>query len=211
MQVRVFLELATGLALLGAAVALVLHGDPGKPDTLFVNVGNVPGLNLGQGPDALVPAGPVPETGTPVVPERIRIPSLEVDAPVVPIVVDPSGVLEVPPDPQAVGWWAEGAQPGAGLGTSILAGHVNSATLGPGALAHLSDLRLGEGVIVVGGGQELHFRIEALRQYPKNELPATEAFSQAVEGRLAIVSCGGQFNRRTGHYLDNVIAYAVPV
>lgn len=144
-------------------------------------------------------------------PERIRIPRLEVDAPVVPVATSSSGSLNVPSDPQVLGWWADGAQPGAQRGTSILAGHVNTAASGPGALSNLIALRPGDEIIVEGSGRTLRLRVVDLVQYPKSELPASAAFSQEVEGRLAIVSCGGPFNPSSGHYRDNIIAYAEPV
>jgi hypothetical protein len=31
-----------------------------------------------------------------------------------------------------------------------------------------------------------------------------------VAARLVIVSCGGPFDATTGHYLDNIVAYAAP-
>jgi hypothetical protein len=31
-----------------------------------------------------------------------------------------------------------------------------------------------------------------------------------VAARLVVVSCGGPFDASTGHYLDNIVAYAVP-
>ncbi|MGH9243923.1 MAG: class F sortase [Acidimicrobiales bacterium] len=216
LRVWLLLHLAMGLALLGTATVLAMRGQPAEANPTAttaeaVNVGDVPGLNLGHGPDGLPlgePAAAPPTNEVP--PERIRLPSLGVDAPVVPVAVEPNGTLQIPPDPQSVGWWAEGAQPGAGRGTAVLAGHVNSARQGPGALANLNELRPGDTVVIVGGGRELKFSVEAVRQYPKHELPATEAFSQEVDGRLAIVSCGGQFDPTTRHYLDNIIAYAIP-
>jgi hypothetical protein len=50
-----------------------------------------------------------------------------------------------------------------------------------------------------------------MRAYAKAVLPAASIFSQHVAARLAIVTCGGPFDAATHHYLDNIIAYAVPV
>jgi hypothetical protein len=32
-----------------------------------------------------------------------------------------------------------------------------------------------------------------------------------VAGRLVLVTCGGPFDASTGNYLDNIVAFAVPV
>ncbi|MGH9137990.1 MAG: class F sortase [Acidimicrobiales bacterium] len=199
-----------GVALLAAALAIGLRGGPPAASAASgpVNLGVIPGLDVGQG-SAAPPSGVAAPVGDGIVPTRVRIPSLGVDAPIAAVSVDPAGTLGIPVDPQVLGWWAEGARPGAGRGTAVLAGHVNSATLGPGALARLTELRPGDEVVIVGAEGELRFRVDALRQYAKPDLPAAEAFDQDVAGRLAIVSCGGPLDR-SGHYLDNIIAYAVP-
>jgi hypothetical protein len=36
-------------------------------------------------------------------------------------------------------------------------------------------------------------------------------FGQQVTPRLVILTCGGPFDAATGHYLDNIVAYALPV
>lgn len=218
---RFLLVLAMGLLLLGAAVTIALLSRPTLAITPAgpVNLGVVPGAKIGQSADARAAGGsgaPVSTQPTqptariePIQPERIRIPRLGVDAPVVAVGVSATGSMDVPDDPKVLGWWADGAAPGAALGTAVVAGHVNTAAAGPGALSRLNELRPGEEITVVGSGRELRFKVVALRQYPKADLPAEDAFSQKVTGRLALVTSGGPFDPRSGHYRDNVIVYAV--
>ncbi len=71
-------------------------------------------------------------------------------------------------------------------GATVLTGHIDSAVSGPGAL------------------------VQATRAYLKTPLPAAAIFGQQVTPRLIIVSCGGPFDAKTGHYLDNIVAYALP-
>jgi hypothetical protein len=144
------------------------------------------------------------------VPARLRIPAIGVNAPVVPVGVQAGGWLAIPPDPSDVGWWAGGGFPGQAAGAVILAGHIDSAVSGPGALLRLQDLRPGDGVSVVAAGRAYRYRVAALRAYAKTDLPAAAIFGQRVTARLVIVSCGGPYDPATGHYLDNIVAYAVP-
>ena len=37
-----------------------------------------------------------------------------------------------------------------------------------------------------------------------------DLFRQDVRARLLLVTCGGEFDRRTGHYERNVVVFAVP-
>jgi hypothetical protein len=73
---------------------------------------------------------PVPAYG----PDRLGIPSLDIDAPLVPESVGAGGDLVIPGDPATVGRWREGPGLDAATGTTLLAGHVSVAGVGDGAL-----------------------------------------------------------------------------
>ncbi len=145
------------------------------------------------------------------VPVRLRIPAIGVSAAVVPVGVDASGGLGIPADPSVVGWWAGGSSPGQVSGATVLVGHVDSAARGPGALFRLEQLRPGTTVAVTAGGRAWHYVVRAVRAYDKARLPSAAVFGQRVTPRLVILTCGGPFDTATGHYLDNIVAYALPV
>jgi Sortase domain len=144
------------------------------------------------------------------VPVRLLIPAIGVNAPVLPTGVQAGGGLAIPPDPADVGWWAGGGFPGEPAGAVILAGHIDSAVSGPGALLRLQDVRPGTTVTVVAAGQAYRYRVFALRGYAKTALPVTAVFGQQVTARLVLISCGGAFDATTGHYEENIVAYAMP-
>ena len=64
---------------------------------------------------------------------RLRITSIGISAPVIPVGVAADGTLGIPDNPAVVGWWAGGGSPGQASGTTVLVGHVDSAAQGPGA------------------------------------------------------------------------------
>ena len=45
---------------------------------------------------------------------------------------------------------------------------------------------------------------------PKDALPADRLFARDVPPRLALVTCGGEFDARARAYADNVVVIAVP-
>jgi hypothetical protein len=143
-------------------------------------------------------------------PRYLEIPALGVKASVDPVEMDSAGSLGVPANPQVLGWWASGPLPGATTGTAVIDGHVDTAAQGKGALFQLRSLKPGDEIVLRGEDRSLRFRVAGLRQYSKAALPSAEAFSRSAVGRLAIVTCGGPFDARAGHYQDNVIAYALP-
>jgi hypothetical protein len=199
------------------AVGMLLALAPGGP----VDVGTVPSAAArvipGPAPDAAVPAAPEPvltpaarpaAAGT--VPVAVTLPDRGVSAPVVPTATDADGGLVVPDPPTTVGWWSPGALAGAPTGTTVLAGHVDSAVAGLGAFAVLRQVGVGERVELRGAdGRVLAYRVVARRQVVKTALPA-ELFNRDRPPRLVLITCGGRFDATVRHYTDNVIVYAEP-
>jgi hypothetical protein len=157
-------------------------------------------------PHVVTTLPPAPRVlGRPVV---LDIPALGVRAPVDPIDA-PDGDLQVPGDPDRVGWWREGAVPGADTGTALIAGHVDSAASGMGALFWLDRLRPGDPVTVATTSGQADYVVVSVRRYPKADLPGSVAASAGAPG-LTIVTCGGPFDRAAHSYLDNVVVDAAP-
>ncbi len=161
------------------------------------------------GPSAARQAPPHPAAS--FVPTRVQVPQIGVQAPVVPVTVQPDGLLAVPSDVHTIGWWSAGAVAAAPSGTVVLAGHVDSALQGAGTFFDLRTLQPGDQVILSGAdGRTAAYTVTARRQYPKSVLPDDEVFGQAATPRLVLVTCGGSFDWDTRHYRDNVVVYALP-
>lgn len=144
-------------------------------------------------------------------PLSLHIPSLGIDAPIEAVTVNADGALAVPADPSHLGWWSAGPAPGAPQGTAVIDGHVDWTGIGPGALFHLTNIKIGADVIITETAGPIRFRVAALREYPKATLPWQHIFNQNVASRLVLITCGGKFNPQTHSYHDNIVAYAVPV
>lgn len=170
------------------------------------NVGVVP-TRAAAGPAA----SPVADV---VSPNRIEIPKLHANAPIVKVGTTANGELDVPLNPKTVGWWRYGAKPGATVGTAILAGHINYAGV-KGSMADIGKLNPGDKVYVFGkqnadDKHEVSFTVTGVRTYHKTSLPYKQIFDQHSIGRIAIVTCGGPFDASTGNYRDNIVVFAVP-
>ena len=143
----------------------------------------------------------------PGAPTRIQIPTLDVDATVVPIQA-PDRTLLPPSDPQQLGWWAAGAKPGAARGSALLTGHTVNA--GGGALDDLEQLSRGDRVKVRTERGMLTYAVKSTVIYNKGVVAeqAQRLFSQEVKGRLVLVTCEDWNGVR---YLSNVVVVATPV
>lgn len=158
-------------------------------------------------PTKIAPSPPV-LTAAPVT--ALRLPG-GAAARVIPVTA-PGGQLTVPDDPAVLGWWATGARPGSGVGSVVLDGHIDSARAGLGTFARLRGLSLGQQVSVTdAAGRVWAYRVTGRRSYPKATLAQADAFDQTGPERLVMITCGGVFDRATGHYADNVVVYALPV
>jgi hypothetical protein len=164
-------------------------------------------------PSVPVVEGTLPAAAGAVPPARLRIPSIRVDATVDPAAVDPAtNDFDVPPSVDRVGWYRFGPGLTAGAGSVVVAGHVDAAGQGAGAFFRLRELAVGARVELVGPDAQVHaFRVVARETYRKSAIPLDRYFARDGPLRLTLITCGGPFDRRTGHYRDNVVVTAEPV
>ena len=140
----------------------------------------------------------------------LEIPSLSVAAPITPVGVA-DGELQVPDDPQSVGWWRSSVPPGSTSGSTVIDGHIDSAVAGIGALFHLADLGPGDDVSVrTSAGRVVPYVVQARRVYVKSAGLPADIFSQTGPPRLVLISCGGTFDATARSYEENIVVYAVP-
>ena len=152
---------------------------------------------------------------------RVIVPSIGADAPVIPEGAT-GGELDVPSSVHVVGWWDGVSKSSSGTvheqvaapgqsGVALLAGHVDSAAQGHGVFYRLRQARPGDAVTVIDANDNVtHWEVTAVQVVLKSALPYN-LFVDSGPPQLALVSCGGPFDPASGHYLDNVIAWAVPV
>ena len=142
-------------------------------------------------------------------PVSLSIPSIGVaETSLVDLAKEPDGTLEVPRDYGQAGWFSPGASPGQ-LGPAVIAGHVDSKS-GPAVFYRLGELRPGA-TVAVGreDGSTARFVIDRVERYAKAEFPTLAVYGDTTHrSELRLITCGGAFDQATGHYVDNVVAYA---
>ncbi|HEX2773213.1 MAG TPA: class F sortase, partial [Micromonosporaceae bacterium] len=151
------------------------------------------------------PSGPA-ESTTPR-PTRIAIPRIGVDADLEVLGTDPSGALRPPSSYAGAGWFGQGPSPG-DTGPAVIAGHVDSKT-GPAVFYRLHELRTGDAVSVRRGDDWVRFRVVSLSRYAKDRFPTDAVYGPTPVPELRLVTCDGEFDRRGGHYRDNLVVFAV--
>lgn len=202
--------LAVQLAVAGAVVWRRSAPVPPPPPPAAAGTADLPALDgVAAARDAvgstLVPRAAVPGP----VRDRVRIGALRVDAPVVPLGTLPDGELEVPATASDVGIWSAGAVPG-DTGPSVLVGHVDLDGV-RGVFHGLRLLRPGDRVDVARpDGRLVSWRVDRVERHRKDAFPTEAVYGPTDRPALRLVTCGGGFDRRTGHYVDNVVVFASP-
>jgi sortase (surface protein transpeptidase) len=159
-------------------------------------------------PHGLFAAPPQPHSSKQVArPVELIIPAIRVRTRLETLGRTPQGTLQVPDSTTIAGWYTGSPRPGE-IGSSIIAGHIDSAT-GPGVFFRLRLLRPGERVYVRRSDDTLVvFRVSAERMYAKNDFPTAQVYGPVPDAELHLITCGGVFDQTTGSYLSNVVVYA---
>ncbi|MFF4272902.1 class F sortase [Streptomyces sp. NPDC001536] len=190
------LVLLTGLALIRNGSGEFDVGPP-QPATAAAADSRVPGTFAGS-----AAAQPFSE------PDRIRIPAIQVDAPVMPVGLDADGWVGAPPpeDPNLAGWFTGAVSPGE-KGTAILVGHVDN-KLGPAVFYGLGALKKGNRVEVQRkDGKTAVFEIYGIEVFEKNNFPGDRVYGSKGTPELRVITCGGGFSEQNG-YAGNVVTFA---
>lgn len=194
---RLWPAVAAVVAALGVvvAVALVLVLSPKAPQ---------PAVPPSPVATAVVTTGSLPAAK----PASLTIPAIGVRAEGLrDLGLTPDGALEVPPDATTVGWFTGAPSPGE-AGPAVLAAHVDYKHV-PGAFSRLKELRPGaQARVGRTDGRTAVFTVYRVDRYAKAAFPADRVYGDTAEPELRLITCGGAFDRASGNYLDNVVAYA---
>jgi sortase (surface protein transpeptidase) len=191
------LVLLTGLALIRNGSGEFDVGPP-QPAQAAAADSAVPGAGFAKAPQ------PLPFSAI----DRIRVPSIQVDAPVVPVGLDKDGWIAAPPpeNPNLAGWFTGAVSPGE-KGTAVVVGHVDNKS-GPAVFYGLGALKKGSRVEVRRkDGKTAVFEAYGIEVFGKNNFPGDRVYASKGTPELRVITCGGGFSQQTG-YDGNVVVFA---
>ncbi len=140
-------------------------------------------------------------------PVRVLMGSIGLDAEAIPIGLDSNGALAVPRRADIAGWWSGGFVPGE-TGPTVIVGHYDS-KVAPGIFSRLPKAKVGQLIIVEqSDGTRYPYRVTEIEKPKKSVFPTDKVYGPTESSTLRLVTCGGRFDRSTGHYVDNLIVYA---
>ena len=140
------------------------------------------------------------------VPVHLTIPNLGVSVPLSTLGLNKDGTVSVPTNFAIPGWYRYGPTPGQ-RGSAVILGHVDSYK-GPAVFFYLSRLRPGDPVVVyLRDHVVVRFKVIGVREYSKSNFPDKVVYGMRSFSALQLVTCGGVFDRATGHYESNIVVY----
>jgi Sortase domain len=144
------------------------------------------------------------------VPLALAIPAIRVRAKIIALGLRPGGSPAVPPlaTPFVTSWYDPGPTPGA-PGAAVIFGHVDSAAVGPAVFYDLGRLRTGDLIdVTLADRRTAVFRVYGAGLYLKTDFPSLGVYGYTRWPTLRLITCGGEFDRRSGQYLGNVVVFA---
>ena len=144
------------------------------------------------------------------IPISLDIPAIKVHASVVALGLNSNGTLTVPPlsHPGVTSWYDKGPAPGQ-PGAAAILGHVDATGVGPAVFYDLGNLRPGAKIYIrLRDGQTVVFETYSVALYSKTRFPTARVFGYTSWPTLRLITCGGEFDQSTKHYLGNVVAFA---
>ncbi|MCK2215043.1 class F sortase [Actinomadura sp. ATCC 31491] len=153
----------------------------------------------------ITPAPPM----LPSTPVRIVIKRLGINAPIEAVGLAKDGTIQVPPanDPNLVGWYRNMSTPGE-AGPAVLLGHKDTRTRSA-VFSRLFEIRNGDTIEVKRQDRTTAvFTVGGVEQANKKTFPTQRVYGPQDNAQLHLITCGGTYNRNTGHYTDNIIVYA---
>lgn len=192
------LVLLTGLALIRNGSGEFDVGPPQPAPAAAAADDRTPADGLAKAP------APLPYS----VVDRVRIPAIRVDAPVVPVGLDTDGWVGAPPpdDPNLAGWFTGAVSPGE-KGTAVVVGHVDNAR-GPAVFYGLGALKKGNRVEVLRkDGKTATFEVYDIQVFQKSAFPGDRVYGNRGTPELRVITCGGGFSQEHG-YDGNVVVFA---
>jgi hypothetical protein len=144
-------------------------------------------------------------------PVTVSIPAIGVRSDIVRLGQQSDGSMEVPavgPDYDKAGWYRYSPMPGS-RGPAIIVGHLDSAAAGPSVFFRLGSLRPHDRVRITRvDGLIVVFEVDTVGRYPKSDFPSRLVYGNTSYAALRLITCGGRFDRASGHYVDNVVVTA---
>ncbi|MBT2504174.1 class F sortase [Curtobacterium sp. ISL-83] len=152
------------------------------------------------------PSGPILSASPPT---HLLIPSIGVSSDLIRLGLNTDGTVQVPPliRNSPAGWYEGSPTPGQ-QGPAVILGHVDTYSE-RSVFYRLGDMRPGDQISVTRADNTVAvFTVTQVGDYPKANFPQLQVYGNTRSAQLRLITCGGDYDAQTGHFLNNIVIYA---
>jgi len=142
-------------------------------------------------------------------PQKLSIPAINVQAPILEVGLATDGSVDVPPlrRHNEAGWFDGGPTPGQ-FGPALIVGHADTRT-GPSVFHDLAKLKPGQRIEVLRADSSVAvFEINSGEHFNKGRRPVQRVYGDYSRPLLRLLTCGGTWQGERNGYSDNIIVFA---
>lgn len=146
------------------------------------------------------------------VPKHVTIESIGISkAPISLVGITVDGAMDVPKDPNIVGWY-KNSPIGGETGNIVLAAHYDWYNGVKGVFYRLSDVVVGGTIDLLGSNSSHTYQVYEVKYVPNNDtLAVLEAFRDTQNQELTLITCGGVWDNVTKSYDKRFLVKALLV
>lgn len=142
-------------------------------------------------------------------PKKILIPKIEVDANIEEVGLDKTNKMDVPKNPDNVGWYNLGFKPGE-KGSAVMAGHLDRVSGEKAVFWDLGKLEIGDQIQVLNQSNRIFkYQVVDKKIYDFNQVPLEMIFASTDKSRLNLITCNGEFDNQNKNYSKRTVVYSV--
>jgi LPXTG-site transpeptidase (sortase) family protein len=142
---------------------------------------------------------------------RLRIPAVEIDAPVVVRGLDVEGKMLTPDNAYDTAWYEFTSRPGSD-GNAVFSGHVDWRTVGKAVFWDLKDLEPGDLIEVqMEDGSVYTYAVNTKISYDAATAPVDAIVGQTAEQTITLITCTGTFSSASHQYDKRLVVTALRV
>jgi LPXTG-site transpeptidase (sortase) family protein len=139
-------------------------------------------------------------------PVRLRIPAIDVDAPIEHVGLKDNNEMDVPKIARDVAWFKYGPLPGQ-VGNAVINGHLDQAT-SKAVFFKLRQLIVGDEMVVTySNGDEYVFVVDEKSRYGVESSPMGLITGPTNERRMNLITCDGAWDRGAANYSQRLVIF----
>lgn len=152
-----------------------------------------------------------PITVDPEAPVRLKIDSIGVNAPIIPVGTEPDGAMSAPSSASDIGWYEKSATVGSNRRAMLLSGHYGLDI--PEVLYRLNELKVGDTISVHSArGDTVTYRVVETERRHRTMVDMEKAYRYGGgQEAVSIITCIGEYDYSAQTYDDRYIVYALRI